>query len=160
MTRFALGFFAALIVCCLTSGAKAAAISWGTPTTIGTHGDADVAINGTLEYAYAFGGTGTQTLNGVSFTGTTQANNGSQYTTPGGNLSITSTNGVYGAAFATNSSTPISSISAGYNALINGAAFSPDTNPFNVSLNNLAAGTYEVQVWVDDSRSWCLLPRS
>ena len=116
----------------------AAAITWGTPTTIS--GDTDVTNSGTALYAYA----GTPaTVNGVSFAA---VSNGSTW----GNVSFTSFGG-FNAVFGSPAA-PFGALSTAYSNVLTTAAWGSGTSG-TVTLNGLISGhAYTVQIWVDDSR--------
>jgi hypothetical protein len=118
-----------------------AAVVWGTNVTVS--GDSDVFTDGTLLYAYNWSGTN-GTVNGVAFTGATNA-------TPGGGAVTVTGIGGYSAGF-TSSSAPFSGLSAAYRGILTGAEYGGASSA-TVTLNSLTPGhAYAVQVWVSDPR--------
>ena len=54
----------------------------------------------------------------------------------------------------TKPATPWSKLSSNYQSVLQGGAYANNNTPLTVTLNNLSAGhTYQVQLWVNDSRS-------
>jgi hypothetical protein len=132
----------ALSVCLLAAGiAQAATISWdATATKIS--GDSDVSTNGDLVWAYNFGTTAATTVNGVTFTGVNTA------TATG--ITTDMTNGI--ASFA-GSADEYAALSTAYKAMVAPGGYKTGTEGF-YNLTGLTEGhTYEVQFWVNDSRS-------
>src|ERR1039458_8671019 len=136
-----LSALAAVAVICVSPGANAAAITWGTPTFFA--GDTDVVNNRAVLYAYDF--SSAQTVNGVSFAAVTSGTHAST------NVGYTFGN-QNGSAWTT-----YSGLSTAYRAVlqgglyrdVSGGAFSTAT----VTLSNLVVGTtYIVQYWVGDPR--------
>ncbi|MCX6876933.1 MAG: hypothetical protein NTW21_24430 [Verrucomicrobia bacterium] len=117
-------------------------ITWGPAITIA--GDSDVSTTGTLAYAYHWN-TGDQTVNGVTFTGTTSQ-------TAGGSDVDLAGFAAHHPAF-TGSTTPFTSLSAAYQAMLAGSPWSSSGNG-TVTLKNLIPGhSYAAQVWLEDPRS-------
>ena len=142
-----------LLVAGLLGGtaARAAVITWGTPADITTN-NSDVATNGISAYAYNWTGTD-QTVNGVTFIGTTATNGG------GADVGLSSTGTINNNPSAfTSSSTPFSEASAAYKGILTGADYAPNASEtFTVTLSNLIDGdSYAVQVWVNDPRGGSL----
>jgi hypothetical protein len=120
--------------------AQAAPISWDASSKISD--DSDVSTNGDLVWAYNFGTTSAATVNGVTFTGVNTA------TTTGITTDMTS-----GIANFGNSIGTYASLSSAYQALVGPGGYKTGTAGF-YNLTGLTQGhTYEVQFWVDDSRS-------
>jgi hypothetical protein len=127
--------------------APAQAISWQTPVTIS--GDGNVDIAGTFLYAYGLGGSGGDTVNGVTFSSGPL----------GGNTDFTTSN-LDGAAFFGPSATaaPYSDLSASYEDLVGHgdyATANSGVGTATLTLNGLTNGdSYQVQVFVNDSRTF------
>lgn len=136
------------------------AISWQTPQTI--TGESDVSTNGALLYAYNFTTTaGITTVNGAQFANTSAFSVTNAYDfdflSPSTGRAAPSDSG-YGSG-------NFNALSSSYRNLLNqsirasggsgaGAANDAAFNAFAVTLNGLTIGvTYEVQVWISDSRS-------
>ncbi|MDD5672792.1 MAG: Ig-like domain-containing protein [Chitinivibrionales bacterium] len=112
-------------------------ITWGTPMNI--TGDADISTNGTLVYAYNWSGSN-QTINGVTFTGTSSIGNAGNIVLAGG----TGTVQLYQPF-----QQPATGLSSPYLAMLNNfpGVQSPG-NSFTVTLQNLTVGnSYAVQLW-------------
>ena len=116
-------------------------IIWSTNTTVAN--DSDVFTNGTFLYAYDWSGTN-QTVNGVTFSGTSSANPG--------NVSISGIGSNY--HNFSSSSAPFSSLSPAYQDLLIGGEYNSAFGATaTLTLNNLTAGrVYAVQLWVSDPR--------
>jgi fibronectin-binding autotransporter adhesin len=120
-----------------------AAITWGAPTTIA--GDTDVLNVGAFSYGYDFANS-TQTVNGVTFTGTNST------TTVGANLTLGSLGTSNVSAF-TSTSNPFNSLSTAYKAMLIGSSYGANNATATVTLNSLTAShVYAVQFWVNDPR--------
>jgi len=121
-------------------------ITWNTAVTISTNA-ADVATNGTFLYAYNNSGS-SATVNNVTFTGVNSATVWGTNVTLGG-WDATSTSSYNGGT-----STPWNSLPSGYKTALQGGVYNNSGNTASVTLNNLTIGhQYQVQVWVNDSRS-------
>lgn len=122
----------------------AAAITWSTPSNIA--GDADVSLNGTLQYAYNLTNTN-RTVNGVVFTGKNSP------TTLDDKVTQTfSSNTTAAYSSATN---PFNGLSAAYKSLLVGGNYrdAASSTAVTTTLKNLTPGkSYAVQVWVSDPR--------
>ncbi len=119
-------------------------INWGTPTTITS--DTDVSTTGTFKYAYHWA-SGDQTVNGVTFTGTTS------FTDGGSDVGFVGFAGQFDTFVGT--TTPFTGLSAAYQATLAGspAIFTGDVINATVTLKNLTPGNeYAVQVWSQDAR--------
>jgi autotransporter-associated beta strand protein len=122
----------------LNLSARAASITWNAPVAIS--GDANVATNGTLIYAYCWSGIST-TVNGVNFTGTTSANSGGADVTLNG----------FGNNYTSFGSSPGS---AAYQNMLAGADWNGSAAG-TIILNNLTVGhVYVAQFWVGDWRNY------
>ena len=107
-------------------------------------GDADVATNGTLAYAYTGGANG-GTVNGEVFTA------GNSGTAWGANVTLTSFGSTY-SAFGANAA-PFNTLSSGYSNILSGGSYGGAGVTGTVTLNNLTPGhSYSVQFWENDSR--------
>jgi len=123
--------------------ATAAPITWGTATTIAA--DTDVSTAGTLAYAYHWNA-GDQTVNGVTFTGTTSITNG------GSDVDLAGFEAQYDAF--TSGSNPFTSLSAAYQATLAGSPYNGGAT-VTVTLKNLTPGnSYDAQVWIEDARNF------
>ena len=147
------------VVLWLAQTAAADSISWGSAQTVTPTSD---VLMGNVVDAYSFGPynqSGT-TINGVYFAPFGVAN---QTPVTDGNVTLyTSSGGVGGALVGVFSSpdAPFSSLGSSYDSLLGSAAYAtgdnPSTQPLTVTIAGLTAGTtYEVEVWVNDSRSCC-----
>jgi glucuronoarabinoxylan endo-1,4-beta-xylanase len=118
---------------------------WSKPVTISS--TTDISTSGTLLYAYNCSGSN-GTVNGVSFTGVDSAITwGTGVTLSGYDARLTS-------GFADGSTAPLGSLDAGYRKILRGGAFKWASGEASVTLNSLVAGhQYQVQMWVNDSRS-------
>ena len=120
-------------------------IAWGYAKTIA--GDTDVAIGGSLLYAYDLNNVA-QTVNTVSFSA---GNSGTSLDSGKVTISpaLTRYSG-FGSASA-----PYASLSTAYNEILNGGVYG-GASACTITLNTLTAGhSYLVQIWVDDSRGCC-----
>jgi fibronectin-binding autotransporter adhesin len=126
-------------------GDTAGVINWGAATTIA--GDTDVFNVGASSYAYSFAST--QTVNGVTFTGS--GSTGTVTGSAGGSITLSS--GLTSNTSAFNSaSNPFNSLSAAYKAMLIGADYNGG-GAQTVTLNNLASGhVYATQFWANDPR--------
>jgi len=145
--QFILMRFVIIVMLVLTMPlvASAASITWAAPVTIA--GDTDVSTNGGLLYAYDESGAAA-VVNTVSFAA------GNSTTALGANVTISGITGggTYGGFGASGS--PWSSLSSSYQTVLTGAAYGV-TTAGTITLNNLIVGhSYQVQVWVDDSRTY------
>jgi|GEM_PF-477343 len=120
-------------------------IVWSAPVTIA--GAADIATNGTSLYAFNNSG-GSASVNSVTFTGV------SSYTAWGTGVTLGSAwSAATTSAFVGGSSPPWSNLPGGYQTILQGGAWN-NGGLATVTLNNLFTGhQYQVQVWVNDSRS-------
>jgi len=128
-------------------------ITWGPSQTIS--GDSDVSVNGTLVYAYTFGGPSapsSATVNGVTF---------SPFTIPAGIITSATTGSVTlsespGTLFGSNSfgavSAPFANLGASYRSLLGSGGYADLPAAITVSLGGLTSGQlYEVQWWTNNS---------
>ena len=124
------------------SGTAQAQITWGNAMNIAA--DSNVSTVGNLVYAYDWNnGSGTTTLNGVSFIGV----GGS---TSDGNVTIDGVNYSTANASPTNPMSAGSSLDANYQAVLGGVNYNVTT----IGLQDLTSGhSYAVEVWSSDSRS-------
>ena len=117
-------------------------VTWGAATNI--VGDTDVFNVGTGSYAYDFSNS-TQTVNGVTFTGS--ASIGSVTGNAGGSVTLTSFTSSNTTAFT------VTGLSASYGGMLKGASYATTTSALTVTLNNLTSGhVYATQFWVNDGR--------
>jgi len=139
----ALAVVAATAVALLPSTVSAASITWGAAKTISA--DTDVSTSGGLLYAYDESNAGA-VVNTVSFTGA------SSTTALGANVTISGISaGTYGAYGA--SGTGWNGLSPSYQTVLTGGCYG-GTGAGTITLKNLIVGhSYQVQVWVDDSRT-------
>ncbi|MCX6876770.1 MAG: Ig-like domain-containing protein, partial [Verrucomicrobia bacterium] len=115
----------------------AAPITWDPPVTIA--GDTDVSTAGSPVFAYDLNSSA-QTVNGVSFTA------------PGAGVTMSNFYSVYNGFGADLVTSP--TFTAAYKNILTGGLYTDTIRPATVRLNNLVAGhLYQVQIWVDDSRS-------
>ena len=148
---------AASLVVSATS--QAAPITWSSPQTVS--GDSDVSTNGTLVYAYTFGGTSappSATVNGVTF---------SPFRIPGGVITSTTVGSVSlaespGNLFASNSlgssSAPYSALSTDYKAILGSGAYADIPASITVTLGGLTSGqNYLVQWWTNNASNATIL---
>ena len=125
-----------------TSSSITTPITWGTATTIA--GDSDVSTTGTFKYAYHWN-TGDQTVNGVTFTGTTS------YTAGGGDVDLS--NFYANHPDFTSTSAPFVNLTTAYKATLSGSPYNQGAT-VTVTLKNLTIGnSYAVQVWMEDART-------
>jgi len=135
--------------------AIAAAIVWGTPQNI--VGDTDVSTDGTLFTAVNFGpsSTGTAvTVNGVLF-GAGGFTSNTITSATFGNIAVTTSTGTTNLenALLTTGSTPFSSLSASYRALLAPTLYQSSFVGLSFTISNLTVGsTYAIQYWVNDPR--------
>ena len=152
---------AVLVAACLAVSATshAAPITWGSAQTVS--GDSDVSTNGTLVYAYTFGGTSappSATVNGVTF---------SPFRIPGGVITSTTVGSVSlaespGNLFASNSlgssSAPYSALSTDYKAILGSGAYADIPASITVTLGGLTSGqNYLVQWWTNNASNAAVL---
>lgn len=147
---------------------QAANITWGAPTKISA--DTDVSLNGSLIRAINATPTNTSlainvTLNGVTFVAA-QKTGTAAYTAPGGDVFVPIDASGVGPgtfqSFAQGSVAPFTTLSAAYTNLLATAYWNDGTDigntwalstGYNWTLTNLVTGrTYELQIWVNDSR--------
>jgi autotransporter-associated beta strand protein len=142
ITRKTLSLVAAAAAVLAGHDSQAASINFGPATTIA--GDSDVFNLGSLNYALDWANS-TQTVNGVTFTGTNSA------TPAGGNVTLAGIGSNSTTAF--NSGTaPFSTLSAAYKAMLIGAEFNGGAAG-TVTLGNLVTGhVYATQYWANDPR--------
>ncbi|MFO1489087.1 MAG: immunoglobulin domain-containing protein [Verrucomicrobiota bacterium] len=157
------------VILCAAVPASAASINWSAVQKITA--DADVSLNGTLVRAINATPTNTTlavdvTLNGVTFVAA-RKNGSGLYVAPGGDTFQPSDTGSVGPtsggfqAFGQGGA-PFSTLSPAYSNLLCTAYWNDGTDIGNTwfataaydwTLNNLTVGrTYELQVWVNDSR--------
>lgn len=143
---------------------QAATIVWSSPKTL--IGDTDVSNNGTLVRAYNFAASssGTTTVNGVAFTNLVSTSIPSQQVSGAHTFSLAGeSQSINTQTNFMSSSNPVAGLSTSYKALLSGAVTaagavnSTEPNPRNayrLTLDGLTAGhTYELQIWINDSRS-------
>ena len=119
-------------------------IAWSAPVTIS--GSADISTNGTSLYAYNNSGS-SAAVNNVTFTGVNSSTAWGTGVTLGGWTSSSTS------AFTGGTSTPWNNLASGYKTILQGGAYNNGATA-TVTLNNLTIGhQYQVQVWVNDSRS-------
>ena len=119
------------------SSVHAASITFNAPVTMSS--DTDVSTTGTAVFAYNWNSS-LQTINGVDFTA------------PDSGVATASFYGVY-TGFG-DSITPSGTLSAAYKSILTAGLYTDTARPATVTLNNLVVDRqYEVQLWVDDSRS-------
>ncbi len=125
--------------------ANADPIAWNTPTQIA--GNTDVLTAGSLNYAYNFNNS-TQTVNGVTFTGTNSTTTiGTDVTLGGGSWDGNAGSSTFGAVSGT-----FNGLTPAYKAMLAGASYA--TGVKAITLQNLTSGrVYATQVWVNDSRT-------
>jgi len=118
---------------------------WNTPVTISSTND--VSTNGTLLYAYNGSGS-SASVNGVTFISV------NSYSTWGTGVTLGSGwSAMTASSYAGGSSPPWSNLPGNYETILQGGAWN-NGGAATVTLNNLVAGhQYQVQVWVNDSRS-------
>jgi hypothetical protein len=147
-----------VLVLAATVCLKAATVTWFGPQNI--TGDTDVKTDGTLFQAANFGTAAATTVNGVTFSGFTATSGVTSGTSGNLSLSASGTSGIRSTTSTTISAAPYSTLSSSYQALLNQTMFSfsgssgvPAPN-MSVTVNNLSIGQqYDVQFWVNDSRS-------
>jgi len=143
----------------VSATSHAAPITWGSAQTVS--GDSDVSTNGTLVYAYTFGGTSappSATVNGVTF---------SPFRIPGGVITSTTVGSVSlaespGNLFASNSlgssSAPYSALSTDYKAILGSGAYADIPASITVTLGGLTSGQdYLVQWWTNNASNAAIL---
>ncbi|WP_374681201.1 hypothetical protein [Accumulibacter sp.] len=140
---------AALLVALVSVSAprsvQAAPVVWGGEQQIS--GDADVDTNGTLVAAFNFAGSAT-TVNGVAFGAFPLG----AMSNTAGNFTLAVPSGSIANANTGSASSPFASLSAAYAALLGSAASRADT-PMTLTMAGLTSGqSYQLQVWVNDSR--------
>ena len=142
LKHLALAAMMAASIAMMPGSANAAPITWGTATTIVD--DLDVSTTGTFQYAYHWA-SGDQTVNGVTFTGTTSLSAG------GGDVGLSGFDANYFAF--TSASNPFASLSTAYQATLAGSNYNSGAT-VTVTLNNLTVGNqYAAQVWIEDARN-------
>jgi len=126
---------------------QGALITWSAPATI--TGDADVATNGVLLYAYDESNAGA-TVNGVTFLA------GNSDAALGGNVALSGFYAVDNGSFGSGAGSPWNGLSPGYQTVLRGGAWANNSNTVvAMTLNNLVVGhAYLVQVWANDDRSY------
>jgi len=122
-----------------------AEIAWGYAKTIA--GDTDVAIGGSLVYAYDLNNVA-QTVNTVPFAA---GNSGTSL----GSWNVTISPALIPYSGFGSAAAPFADLSTAYNKILNGGAYS-GASACTITLNTLTSGhSYLVQIWVDDSRGCC-----
>ncbi len=148
LLHLGIGFALFLTAHCLSHAQ--AVITWGTPTFIS--GDADVAPVDTRLWAYNFGNASVSpTVNGVTFTGYASHTGNSDFTLTTVGSSIYHFPDSFG-----NTGAFYTALSSGYQDLLRSATFwsgSPANTQTMTLLNLIAGATYQIQFWVNDSRS-------
>jgi glucuronoarabinoxylan endo-1,4-beta-xylanase len=120
---------------------RAAAVSWSAPVNI--HNDSDVSTFGTRIYAETWG-TGAS-VNGVTFDTDTSK-------TGSANVAIAFSSAGVTASAVGASAAPFTNLSTAYRRLLRGAVYGDASG--TVTLKNLTVGNaYQVQIWMNDSRS-------
>jgi hypothetical protein len=142
---------AALAALAIAGSASAATITWGTPTAIAS--ESDVSLNGTLILAKQvthsdYGGYANQTVNGVTFVGNNNTQNGVTFGIPSGFSGSDQTGFVVGTV-----GTP-GTLSTAYQQMLTGGYYGgPGTA--TITLSGLTVNQqYELQFWVADYRQW------
>lgn len=146
---------AAITAVCLSIAiqpAKAATISWGSPTTIS--GISDVDTVGTLFASANFGPTATGTsvaVNGVSFSGFPWNSGDNLKTVSVGNITITGTANLQNANYPSGTvPDPYNSLAAAYKSLLRPTFFST-SNTVTFTVSGLTSGrSYSIQYWASD----------
>ena len=141
------------VLACVVAGQASAApppITWGSATNIS--GDSDVSTAGTLVYAYNIGGAGVSspTVNGVTFASYAFPAFGSNTASVTvGNLTFSESPGrLWGSNGLGSASTPYSTLSAGYQALLGSGGGADNPATITVTLGGLTIGTqYQLQAW-------------
>ena len=119
-------------------------INWSAPVTI--LNGADVSTNGISLYAYNNSGS-SATISNVTFTGVNSS------TAWGTGVTLGGWTGTATSAFVGGSVAPWNTLPAAYQTILQGAVYN-NGGIATVTLNNLTIGhPYQVQVWVNDSRS-------
>lgn len=135
----------------VTGAWSGAPITWAGAVTIS--GDADVATNGSLAYAYDWANNN-QTVNGVSFSGSSSLIAGGTNVTLSG-LTIQNSTAFYSAV------APFGNLSSAYTNILIGSDYANGSGPVTVTLGNLQVShSYLVQVWVSDPRGGPTATRS
>jgi hypothetical protein len=128
-----------------SSSASAGIITWNTPTAISPVGDTIVSTTGTLVEALNWGGTGTRTINGVTFTGKSAGG----ITTNSDFSSIPN----YAHSWAVYTD---GGVGGDFEALLDSFMFKWPGVSSPVSLSGLTLGSqYMVQFFVSDDRNCC-----
>jgi hypothetical protein len=130
----------------LNSGVSSAGIiTWNTPTAISPVGDTIVSTTGTLVEALNWGGTGTQTINGVTFTGKSAGG-----ITTNSDFSSIPNYAYRGAAYTDGG------VGGDFEALLDSFMWRWPGVSSPVSLSGLTLGSqYMVQFFVSDDRGCC-----
>ena len=158
LPRAAVAAAATVAIALVGASARAAVITWQTPTT--SSAPTDVSTAGTLVSAYALGTASNQKVNGVTFAGTTS---GFPY---GGAATITLPDG--DTVFATGTNSKVQDNGGGtfgpttgnfatgstYRTLLSSVFYNGNsTDALVLTLNSLTVGhSYLFQTWVNDSR--------
>lgn len=122
----------------------AAPITWNPSATIA--GDGDVLNAGLASYGYTLSNS-TQTVNGVTFTGS------NSFSALGTNVTLSGFTSNSTSAYTGGSSTPWNNLPAAYKTMLQGGDFN-SSGAGTVTLGNLALGhVYATQVWINDSRA-------
>jgi hypothetical protein len=126
---------------------QATAIFWSSAATIS--GDADVNTSGSLFGALVLGGTGTTTVNGVTFTGFNPASSGSS----SGNFTITNSSaGAFSTFSSSTASAPFSTLSTSYKALLSHITYVDNPQTTTLTVSGLSVGgDYAIEFWWDIS---------
>ena len=120
-------------------------LAWSAPVTIS--GAADIATNGTALYAFNNSGSSV-TVNSVTFTGVNSSTAWGTGVTLGSSWSTATTSAYGGGA-----NPPWRNLPGSYQTLLQGGVWN-NGGVATVTLNNLVVGhSYQVQVWVNDSRA-------
>ncbi len=152
LRRYGARLGAAALVVLVTSSAQAASVQWGTPKgiTAGPNGPSDVSTNGTLVRAFNLAGSST-TVNGVNFENFPVGN----ITNTVGNFTVSHPDKTILSAARGSAQTPYMNVVAAYRALLEDTAIVEHQRELFLTMNGLTVGqAYQVQLWVNDSRSF------
>jgi hypothetical protein len=137
----------------VSATSQAAPITWGSAQTVS--GDSDVSTNGTLVYAYTFGGTAappSATVNGVTFSPFTIPSGIVTSTTVGSVSLAESPGNLFGSNSFGSSSAPYSALSTDYKAILGSGAYADIPVSITVTLGGLTSGQdYLVQWWTNNA---------
>ena len=150
----------ACIVLASFASVHAAPIIWGTATTIGTNGDADIRTDGTLVGAFTVGNSASgATVNGVAFTPVHVSGAYNDYANPiatfGSVATLAGNNSLYGTTWPSENATAGNpALSTAYQTMLQTGVIPVLTSgTFTLTLQNLTIGNeYLFQTWVQDGR--------